>query len=229
MKIILGLLSFLGLATCVITSPRRRSMARWHLEQVKHLSYQQWLDCLLCLLQLSVLFSLILIFPSQIRISDAFHFLQLIEWHWQIICYALLYIIALVEITLLVLIALFDVTLKKDSRTLFKKMNWLAYRPEKPKLSFFVLSFVCLSDALVYLGVLLFLAKTSPVNLIALILGYAFVKACRYTVWSHRLLAFCLFAVIAIWCITACLLYGWGIGLFLLTMTYLLISFKEQH
>lgn len=67
-------------------------------------------------------------------------------------------------------------------------MNWLAYRPEKPKLSFFVLSFVCLSDALVYLGVLLFLAKTSPVNLIALILGYAFVKACRYTVWSHRLL-----------------------------------------
>lgn len=229
MVIILGLLSFCSVVTCVLKSPRNRYMIRWHLEHVEHLSYQQWLDCLISISQLCLLLLFIAMVPNLIMRSDILDFLQTFTWHWQMIFYTILYMIALVEITLLLLVALFDLALKKDSRLLFKKMNWLAFRPEKPKLSVLVVALVSLSDALVYLGILLFFAKTSLIDMSVLILGYAIVKASRYTVWSHQLLAICLFTVISIWCTTATLLYGWGIGLFLLLITYLLISFKEQH
>lgn len=119
--------------------------------------------------------------------------------------------------------------LKKDSRLLLGKMTWLAFKPDRAAASFLLLSLVTLVDAFCYLGLCLFLGKDSVAGLTLVVLGYALVKACRYSGWLQQLLALCLFSVIGVWCVTAALLYGWLIGSLLLTLTYLLISFKEQR
>ncbi|HEK9989848.1 SagF family protein [Streptococcus equi subsp. zooepidemicus] len=228
MIIILALLSFLILVTLFLTSHKRRRLVRWHLRHIRAMSYQQWLDLLLGLIQLGLVL-VCLLFSDALALDGLLTFLGRVSFGWEIICYVLLYSIALVELTLLVLVLLFDLMLKKDSRLLLGKMTWLAFKPDRAAASFLLLSLVTLVDAFCYLGLCLFLGKDSVAGLTLVVLGYTLVKACRYSGWLQQLLALCLFSVIGVWCVTAALLYGWLIGSLLLTLTYLLISFKEQH
>ncbi|HEL0247410.1 TPA: streptolysin associated protein SagF [Streptococcus equi subsp. zooepidemicus] len=228
MIIILALLSFLILVTLFLTSHKRRRLVRWHLRHIRAMSYQQWLDLLLGLIQLGLVV-VCLLFSDALALDGLLTFLGRVSFGWEIICYVLLYSIALVELTLLVLVLLFDLMLKKDSRLLLGKMTWLAFKPDRAAASFLLLSLVTLVDAFCYLGLCLFLGKDSVAGLTLVVLGYALVKACRYLGWLQQLLALCLFSVIGVWCVTAALLYGWLIGSLLLTLTYLLISFKEQR
>ncbi|HEK9984286.1 membrane protein [Streptococcus equi subsp. zooepidemicus Sz35] len=228
MIIILALLSFLILVTLFLTSHKRRRLVRWHLRHIRAMSYQQWLDLLLGLIQLGLVL-VCLLFSDALALDGLLTFLGRVSFGWEIICYVLLYSIALVELTLLVLVLLFDLMLKKDSRLLLGKMTWLAFKPDRAAASFLLLSLVTLVDAFCYLGLCLFLGKDSVAGLTLVVLGYALVKACRYSGWLQQLLAICLFSVIGVWCVTAALLYGWLIGSLLLTLTYLLISFKEQR
>ncbi|HEK9074614.1 TPA: streptolysin associated protein SagF [Streptococcus equi subsp. zooepidemicus] len=228
MIIILALLSFLILVTLFLTSHKRRRLVRWHLRHIRAMSYQQWLDLLLGLIQLGLVL-VCLLFSDALALDGLLTFLGRVSFGWEIICYVLLYSIALVELTLLVLVLLFDLMLKKDSRLLLGKMTWLAFKPDRAAASFLLLSLVTLVDAFCYLGLCLFLGKDSVAGLTLVVLGYTLVKACRYSGWLQQLLALCLFSVIGVWCVTAALLYGWLIGSLLLTLTYLLISFKEQR
>ncbi|HEL0558850.1 membrane protein [Streptococcus equi subsp. zooepidemicus Sz105] len=228
MIIILALLSFLILVTLFLTSHKRRRLVRWHLRHIRAVSYQQWLDLLLGLIQLGLVV-VCLLFSDALALDGLLTFLGRVSFGWEIICYVLLYSIALVELTLLVLVLLFDLMLKKDSRLLLGKMTWLAFKPDRAAASFLLLSLVTLVDAFCYLGLCLFLGKDSVAGLTLVVLGYTLVKACRYSGWLQQLLALCLFSVIGVWCVTAALLYGWLIGSLLLTLTYLLISFKEQR
>ncbi|HEL0003683.1 TPA: streptolysin associated protein SagF [Streptococcus equi subsp. zooepidemicus] len=228
MIIILALLSFLILVTLFLTSHKRRRLVRWHLRHIRAMSYQQWLDLLLGLIQLGLVV-VCLLFSDALALDGLLTFLGRVSFGWEIICYVLLYSIALVELTLLVLVLLFDLMLKKDSRLLLGKMTWLAFKPDRAAASFLLLSLVTLVDAFCYLGLCLFLGKDSVAGLTLVVLGYTLVKACRYSGWLQQLLALCLFSVIGVWCVTAALLYGWLIGSLLLTLTYLLISFKEQR
>ncbi|HEL0442430.1 TPA: streptolysin associated protein SagF [Streptococcus equi subsp. zooepidemicus] len=228
MIIILALLSFVILVTLFLTSHKRRRLVRWHLRHIRAMSYQQWLDLLLGLIQLGLVL-VCLLFSDALALDGLLTFLGRVSFGWEIICYVLLYSIALVELTLLVLVLLFDLMLKKDSRLLLGKMTWLAFKPDRAAASFLLLSLVTLVDAFCYLGLCLFLGKDSVAGLTLVVLGYTLVKACRYSGWLQQLLALCLFSVIGVWCVTAALLYGWLIGSLLLTLTYLLISFKEQH
>ncbi|HEL0696472.1 SagF family protein [Streptococcus equi] len=228
MIIILALLSFLILVPLFLTSHKRRRLVRWHLRHIRAMSYQQWLDLLLGLIQLGLVL-VCLLFSDALALDGLLTFLGRVSFGWEIICYVLLYSIALVELTLLVLVLLFDLMLKKDSRLLLGKMTWLAFKPDRAAASFLLLSLVTLVDAFCYLGLCLFLGKDSVAGLTLVVLGYTLVKACRYSGWLQQLLALCLFSVIGVWCVTAALLYGWLIGSLLLTLTYLLISFKEQR
>ncbi|WP_262368511.1 SagF family protein [Streptococcus dysgalactiae] len=97
----------------------------------------------------------------------------------QFLVYMVLYLLALIEITLVVLVLLFDLFLQKDSRLLFKKLTWLAFTPDKPIASLFLLSLVLLADSIFYLGRLVALGKQSLVSVLGLVLGYALAKACR--------------------------------------------------
>lgn len=223
------LVAVLSLITLWLTSHRRRRLVRWHFKWIRILSYQNWLDVLLGGVQFALLLVVLFLDLAGLRLGDVLTFLGQVTWQWGILIYLLLYLLSLVEMTLLTLVLIFDVGLQKDSRLLFQKLTWLAFKQEKPITSLLLLSFVVLADSVFYLGLLLLLGKGSLMSLSVLVLGYALVKACRYSGWLNCLLAFCLFTVIGIWAVTATLLYGWLIGLLLLTLTYLMISFKEQR
>ncbi|GFG42746.1 SagF family protein [Streptococcus canis] len=223
------LVAVLSLITLWLTSHRRRRLVRWHFKWIRILSYQNWLDVLLGVVQFALLLVVLFLDLAGLRLGDVLTFLGQVTWQWGILSYLLLYLLSLVEMTLLTLVLIFDVGLQKDSRLLFQKLTWLAFKQEKPITSLLLLSFVVLADSVFYLGLLFLLGKGSLMSLSVLVLGYALVKACRYSGWLNCLLAFCLFTVIGIWAVTATLLYGWLIGLLLLTLTYLMISFKEQR
>ncbi|HEP1475195.1 SagF family protein [Streptococcus pyogenes] len=224
---LLVLLSFLGLTTLWLTSYRRRCLARWHLQWLMALSYQDFLDVLLSLFQFVVIILVLFFYSATINLGEVLTFLTQTSWHWQILCYLVLYLMAIIEMTLLVLILIFDVLLQKDSRLLFKKITWLPFRQDKPVLSILLLGIVILVDSLFYLGLLILLGEQSLTSLATLILGYGIVKACRYSGWLNVLLAFCLFTIVGLWAVTATLLYGWLVGVMILTVTYLMISCKE--
>lgn len=48
------LLIVLCLITLWLTSPRRRRLVRWHFQRVSVLSYQDWLDAMLSVIQMSI-------------------------------------------------------------------------------------------------------------------------------------------------------------------------------
>ena len=61
------------------------------------------------------------------------------------------------------------------------------------------------------------------------VLSFAVVKACSFKGNPEKIVAFLLFLNIGIWCMVATLLYSWFVGMLLLGLTYMIISFKEQH
>lgn len=229
MIINLALLLFLSLVTLWLTSYRRRALHRWHLQWLSSISYQDFLDILLSLIQLGLILILTLGCPPVPSLAKVLIFLGQAEWQWQIACYMLLYILVVIEMTLIILVLIVDLVFQKDSRLLFKKMTWLPFRKERPVASMLLLILVTLIDGIFYLGLLALLGKNEMTSLAVLILGYGVVKACRYATWLSQLVALCLFTVIGLWAMTATLLYGWPVGFLLLILTYLMISFKEQE
>lgn len=223
------LLIVLCLITLWLTSPRRRRLVRWHFQRVSVLSYQDWLDAMLSVIQMSIVVLVLFGYSARLNLGGFLPFLGRLTWSWQFLVYMVLYLLALIEITLVVLVLLFDLVLQKDSRLLFKKLTWLAFKPDKPIASLFLLSLVLLADSIFYLGLLVALGKQSLVSVLGLVLGYALAKACRYSSGLHWVLAFCLFALIGVWAVTATLLYGWLAGVLVLIVTYTMISFKEQQ
>ncbi|MGT2934845.1 SagF family protein [Streptococcus castoreus] len=226
---IAALLTILSLITLWLTSHRRRRLVRWHFKWIRALSYQDWLDVLLSVIQFGVVALVLLWHSAEFTLEELLSFLGHLSWQWQLLCYMVLYLLALIEMTLLVLVLLFDFVLQKDSRLLFKKLTWLAFKKDRPMTSLLVISLITVVDSIFYFGLLVFLGTRTPISVLLLVLGYALVKACRYSGWLNWLLAFCLFAVIGLWAVTATLLYGWLASLLLLTLTYLMISFKEQQ
>ncbi|MGT2752942.1 SagF family protein [Streptococcus porcinus] len=229
MIINIALLLFLSLVTLWLTSYRRRSLRRWHLQWLGNIPYQNLLDIFLSLIQLGMILVLPLCCPTVPSPAKILTFLGQADWQWQIACYLLLYLMVVIEMTLIILILVVDLGFQRDSRSLFKKMTWLPFRKDRPMASTFLISLVTLTDSLFYLGLLLLLGKNEMLSLAVLILGYGAVKACRYSDGLNQLVAFCLFTVIGLWAVTATLLYGWLVGLLLMTLTYLMISFKEQE
>ncbi|MGT2932526.1 SagF family protein [Streptococcus catagoni] len=222
-------LVILSLITLWLTSHRRRRLMRWHFKQIRTLSYQDWLDVLLSMIQLGLVLLVLQWHATEFTLKELLSFLGDFNWQWQFICYMVLYLLAVIEMTLLVLVLLFDCVFQKDSRLLFKKLTWLTFKNDRPMISLLVIGWVTVVDSIFYFGLLVFLGSYTPISVLVLVLGYALVKACRYSGWLNWLMAFCLFAVIGLWGVTATLLYGWLASVLLLTLTYLMISLKEQQ
>lgn len=227
MIILFALLSFLGLVTFFLTRNSMRPLKRWHLTHVQYLTYQQLIDLILVLVEFIVI-SILVFFGPNSSYAKFLSVIKEIHWDWHFALFVVLYLLALVEITMLILIGFVELILKKNSRQLFKQMNWLAFRKEKAAGSFLILSLAVLEDAVLYLAILPTISKLSLTTLILLVMTYALIKACRYKDWLTNLLALGLFSFIGMWCLTATFLYGWLAGAFLLAVTYLVISFKEQ-
>lgn len=115
------LLIVLCLITLWLTSPRRRRLVRWHFQRVSVLSYQDWLDAMLSVIQMSIVVLVLFGYSARLNLGDFLPFLGRLTWSWQFLVYMVLYLLALIEITLVVLVLLFDLVLQKDSRLLFKE------------------------------------------------------------------------------------------------------------
>lgn len=114
------LLIVLCLITLWLTSPRRRRLVRWHFQRVSVLSYQDWLDAMLSVIQMSIVVLVLFGYSARLNLGDFLPFLGRLTWSWQFLVYMVLYLLALIEITLVVLVLLFDLVLQKDSRLLLR-------------------------------------------------------------------------------------------------------------
>ncbi|MGT2768996.1 SagF family protein [Streptococcus ictaluri] len=220
------MLSLLGLFTYFLARNKRRALNRWHFQHRRFFTYQQFVDLLLIIVQLLVMtFLMVVGNRSVLSQHDLFFELKTINWDWHLLFFGLLYVLTLVEIPLLVLLVICDILCQKDSRLHFKKMNWLAFKKDKVGASSFILILTLVVDAFLYLGLLLSLTEDSSYAVFALIVAYGLIKALRYRDSLSQVLAL----TVGIWTVTATLLYGWPVGTLLLALTYILLSFKEQH
>ena len=128
-----------------------------------------------------------------------------------------------------VLIGLLEVVFKVDSRVIFQKMAWLAFSKQQPLLSFALILLTTLTDAILYFGILNLFFRKMSLNLPIVVLSFSVVKACSFKGNLERMAALLLFLNIGIWCMVATIVYGWLVGALLLGLTYMMISFKEQH
>ncbi|EGV10609.1 hypothetical protein HMPREF1042_0309 [Streptococcus constellatus subsp. pharyngis SK1060 = CCUG 46377] len=128
-----------------------------------------------------------------------------------------------------VLIGLIEVVFKIDSRATFQKMTWLAFTKQQPLASILLLLLTTLTDAAFYFGIVHLSLREERWGFLLTVLSFAVVKACSFKGNLERIAALLLFLNVGIWCMVATIVYGWLVGALLLGLTYMMISFKEQH
>lgn len=64
------LLIVLCLITLWLTSPRRRRLVRWHFQRVSVLSYQDWLDAMLSVIQMSIVVLVLFGYSARLNLGD---------------------------------------------------------------------------------------------------------------------------------------------------------------
>ena len=89
------LVAVLSLITLWLTSHRRRRLVRWHFKWIRILSYQNWLDVLLGVVQFALLLVVLFLDLAGLRLGDVLTFLGQVTWQWGIMSYLLLYLLSL--------------------------------------------------------------------------------------------------------------------------------------
>lgn len=222
-------LIFLACVTFWLNRNHLRLLRRWHLHHASSLPYHQMIEIILLGVQFCLIlacFLLLNVGKSEINFTL---FLGQLNWNWRFFLFLLLYLLALIEVTMFVLIGLLEVVFKVDSRVIFQKMAWLAFSKQQPLLSFALILLITLTDAILYFGILNLFFRKMSLNLPIVVLSFSVVKACSFKGNLERMAALLLFLNIGIWCMVATIVYGWLVGALLLGLTYMMISFKEQH
>ncbi|KGR72226.1 SagF family protein [Streptococcus phocae subsp. salmonis] len=212
-------LLLLAVATLVLRRPSNRFLRRCHLKLVDLASYDQMVDLALISCQCLAL-GFLVHQTGQIALGSW-------SYDWHFLVFLLLYLVALVEMTLLLLILFVDGCLQTDSRLLFQKMRWLSFDRNHPSLSIFLILLATIGDFVLYI---VFLRGTLAHNMTGMgivILLYAMSKAVYFRGGVAKVLAVMLFSVIGLWVLTAAVLYGELSAIILLLVTYTFISVKE--
>lgn len=228
--VIIAALLFLACLTFWLNKENLRVLRRWHLHYVSNLPYRQGIEIILLSFQLCLIFGYFLFLWSKGESTSYFaSFLGQGNFDWRFFCFLILYILALIEVTMFVLIGLIEVVFKIDSRATFQKMTWLAFTKQQPLTSILFLLLTTLTDAAFYFGIVHLSLREERWGFLLTVLSFAVVKACSFKGNPEKIVAFLLFLNIGIWCMVATLLYSWFVGMLLLGLTYMIISFKEQH
>lgn len=212
-------LLLLAVATLVLRRPSNRFLRRCHLKLVDLASYDQMVDLTLISCQCLAI-GFLVHQTGQIDLGSW-------SYDWHFLVFLLLYLVALVEVTLLLLILFVDGCLQTDSRLLFQKMRWLSFDRNHPSLSILLILLATIGDFVLYIVFLRGALAHDMTGMGIVILLYAISKAVYFRGGVTKVLAVMLFSVIGLWVLTATVLYGELSAIILLLVTYTFISVKE--